>query len=1707
MRISAVLAITLMAILTLAASASCAVVYVNLNSPNNGPGNDWDHAYRTVAAGLTAAVSGGEVWVARGTYTEAITLTAGAALYGGFVGTETAREQRNWAANPTILNGIAGGPTVTSPRWATLTTRIDGFTIRNGWRGIVCAESSPTIANNTITANHYYMGAGIYCCCSSSPAIIGNLITANTSDDYGGGIYCESSHPVIANNRIVANTARTSGGGIFLNNGSSGTIANNIFAANHASTAGGAIYCSYSSPAIKNNTITANSSTSGAIFVVASSPGSPVIADSIIAFNSSGLYVSGGTPMLTHNCVYGNTLYNYSGYFDHGITDPTGTNGNISADPSFAGQDYGNWHIQTGSPCMDAGENSLSYGASDIDGQARVQPVGGRIDIGADESDSTTWPAGPYVVVRVSPSGNDTNDGSSWDAAKRTVQAGIDAAAALGGDVWVRAGTYNERILLNPLASVYGGFAGAETEKSQRNWNSNVTVLDGQLGGSVVRAFGGHRIGALDGFTITRGSAQSGGGIYLNGASPRIANNRIVNNVAVGVSPSGGGIYCDSSWAEIINNAVSGNVAPTGGGIYCTLSFPTIANNRVTGNSATAGHGGGILVTGGTSATVANNLLMANSASLSGGGLYCSAPSATVSNNTIVQNTAASGGALYISGLSQTLANSIIAFNSSGLNKSSGTPTLSHNCVFGNAAYNYSGIADPTGTNGNISADPKLASIGYGSSQIQPDSPCREAGDNSLLYGLYDIDGQARIQPSGGTVDIGADESDGTTPPIGPYVIVRVSSSGDDSNDGLSWAAAKRTVQAGIESASAQGGDVWVKAGTYYERIILRPFVSIYGGFAGAETERTQRDWNANVTTLDGQKGGTVVTASAPYQTGAIDGFTITNGNASGGGGIYASGSSPTIANNKVLGNTASSGGGICCASSSATITNNMITGNNASAYGGGVYCGSSSPAMANNTIVANSASDGGAIYITGASSAPSLSNTVLAFNSSGVYVSSGSVVLRSNCVYRNSEYNYSGVTDPTGTVGNISVDPKLDYRNWHIQPDSPCIGAGDNSLAHSDHDVDGQPRIQPNGGTADIGADESDGTLWSWEPYVVIRVSTDGDDSNDGLSWATAKRTVQAGIDAGATSSGEVWVKAGTYQERIALRTLVSVYGGFAGAETEKTQRDSSANVTVLDGQQGGSVVTIVSILGDFAIDGFTIKNGNGTVMGGSSRYGGGISCSNSSPTVSNCTITNNQATYGGGMYCVGGFPHISRNVITHNSVGYWGGGIDCENSSLTIIEGNIISYNTSPSYFAAGIELIQSSAVITGNRIEYNTARWSSAGIDTNLCSPTISNNIIRGNVVTNDQLNSYGGGAGLWTQSGSPLVTNNTFIDNRTGSKGGAIFLNGTTGTFANNIFAFNSSGIYGKSSIGSPVVKNNCFYGNTGYNTSGLTTGTAPILLDPLLADWPNGDYHLTVASPCINNGWNGSPGMQPVDLDGEARINRGIVDIGADECWLVPGTLADAKMAASGAKVFLGQTVVSADFPDSFYLESDQRISGIRVEEPAHSLDAGMRADVAGVVMTTDDGEKYIDAITAAQSPGPNDTGWVSPLMFNNRTLGGVGTRAFQLVKTGDVWVRQLVDVSGLNNVGLLVTTFGKVVWTDTNCFYLSDGSMSDDFLTPDPINNQPPGVKVLMPAGATLPQVGSHVVVTGVSSCYKADSIVFRLLRVSKAEDVSGLAP
>ena len=359
-----------------------------------------------------------------------------------------------------------------------------------------------------------------------------------------------------------------------------------------------------------------------------------------------------------------------------------------------------------------------------MDGQPRIQ--GAHVDIGADESDGTTWTFTP-TVIRVRPTGNDSNDGSSWALAKKTVQSGIDAVSVNGGEAWVAAGTYNERITLKNYAYLYGGFAGTESQKDQRNWKANVTALDGQRGGSVVTCKGGYLLSGVDGFTIRNGKASNGGGIDCGGSSPTIANNMISGNSAR--IAGGGGIYSGWCSPKILNNTVTGNSASIGGGISCDdHSSPTVSNNTISGNHAD--DGGGIYCGSYSSPTIANNTISGNWCWRNGAGIFCDFSSPMIFNNVVSLNSSGIYVYGYIPGMR--------------------LPAFGYNDVYNPNSYNYSGFIDQTGINGNISADPLFRDAANGDYHLEWDSPCVDAGTNEGAPAI-DLDGIAR--PIDGDLD------------------------------------------------------------------------------------------------------------------------------------------------------------------------------------------------------------------------------------------------------------------------------------------------------------------------------------------------------------------------------------------------------------------------------------------------------------------------------------------------------------------------------------------------------------------------------------------------------------------------------------------------------------------------------------------------------------------------------------------------------------------------------------------------------------------------------------------------------------------------------------------------------------------------------------------------------------------------------------------
>jgi len=146
-------------------------------------------------------------------------------------------------------------------------------------------------------------------------------------------------------------------------------------------------------------------------------------------------------------------------------------------------------------------------------------------------------------IIFVAQDAGGAADGTRWENAYTTTTAGLVASVS-GDEIWVKAGRYNEAITLKEGVALYGGFAGTETQRDERNWRANETVIDAT--GLNTHVVIGANYATLDGFTLTGGSASKGGGLYCDSTSPQLTNCKITGNIALGDYPVGlgGGVYC-----------------------------------------------------------------------------------------------------------------------------------------------------------------------------------------------------------------------------------------------------------------------------------------------------------------------------------------------------------------------------------------------------------------------------------------------------------------------------------------------------------------------------------------------------------------------------------------------------------------------------------------------------------------------------------------------------------------------------------------------------------------------------------------------------------------------------------------------------------------------------------------------------------------------------------------------------------------------------------------------------------------------------------------------------------------------------------------------------------------------------------------------------------------------------------------------------------
>ena len=394
----------------------------------------------------------------------------------------------------------------------------------------------------------------------------------------------------------------------------------------------------------------------------------------------------------------------------------------------------------------------------------------------------------------------------------------------------------------------------------------------------------------------------------------------------------------------------------------------------------------------------------------------------------------------------------------------------------------------------------------------------------------------------------------------------------------------------------------------------------------------------------------------------------------------------------------------------------------------------------------------------------------------------------------------------------------------------------------------------------------------------TIVYVSSDG--AGNGSSWASPTADLQAAINA-AEAETQIWIKAGTYytpgDSTFVLKEGVSLFGGFAGTETNPIQRT--------DYRMGGTNETILSA--DVDMNGVNDAFNATRVM-----YGEDITAAT---TLSGITLRDGYAddsgADGGGLRLNGGNMNIEDCTIAFNYCNDNGAGLYLYNAATVTLTDCYFTANFADDKAGAG---------------------YSATG-----CDATFINCVFENNSADTD--------AGAFRiYYSAPSFINCTFTRNTLGAgDGSAVDVNNAASnpTFINCVFWGNLEAAVLDEDItlstGGLATITNCAFEGTFTATGATATGTVDISsTDPLFANTSGtagyagynaaADWSIQTGSPLINAGTaSGAPAM-----DITKSIRDANPDIGAFEYGAVTPLIIATNISGSGTVTPNGCYVVS-----------------------------------------------------------------------------------------------------------------------------------------------------------------------------------------------------
>jgi hypothetical protein len=1164
------------------------IIYVDASATGANNGLSWADAYTSLqnALNLSCIGSGGrKIYVAEGTYhpdagtgitpnnrNASFTLNHNVMLYGGFPAGGAIFENRNPQSHATILSGAVGSAAATDNSYHIVTiagteTLLEGFTLKDGYAndnantgggGLFLQQTNTpttyyhnaTIRNCKFLDNYGNNGGAIYTDHQSqywsNRLYIQNCLFEGNTAQNGAAVYL-SNHNLTGITNIYQylvncvfnnNTATANGAALYIKPNANVDMANCTFAYNNAATGGGTVY----------------------------NAGTAKLHNSILYFNTTDAISNTGTFHADYNNIEGSggsAGWSLTGVQDYG--DNIDTNPMFHTSPALS--------LLPASPCRNAGKNSYNSELYDIyGGNYRIrQDV---IDIGAFETDFIVY------VAADAPAGG---DGTSWATAFNNLNDGLSAAGTgvLQKDVWVKKGTYRPDRVGWPLNApptpgnrentfrlyytlkIYGGFAGTENSIAQRNIGANPTILSGDIG------------------TLNDASDNVYHVVYMQSVNSHIDGFIIEGGNANGIDGNsrGGGVYNDPMYGTNANKLVANcvfrnNHAADKGGAWYSRAIMLGGTDFVQSvfYNNTAGRGAAVYI---------------GEHSHFAGPVEFNYYNVTATNNT---SSASGAGAFEAEQfpaypVKHTFYNALLAGNMpQNYNDvtNPGNITLHNTYTAASATGVFANPSNPAGADGKImTADDGL--------QLSRYSLAISYGEDTLLYSGTDKDivGNPRIIS---TIDAGAYESPYDMPLIADangVIYVRTTAFGDGT--GSSWENATADLHNAIHATNVQ--KVFVATGRYNvgnHSFIMKNGVEIYGGFVpdngirNLSHERIMPNPKNNSpenSELYGQYVRPVVwnifTAStAMNNTAVLDGFMITGGKHTTGGGVRNIYASPTFKNVVINSNRAlNAGGGMYNENSSPILTNVIISWNGINTlldpvggvpvYGGGMYnTANSNPVLTNVTIAENfirtesaATQIGPGIY--NLNSSPVIRNSIFWNNAKGFNITSPGVDIENsgnvNLTLQNSMtqgYTTGNPANNNIVAGNpmFAVAGNKDYR---LTIASPAINAGDNSwlsgLNAGTKDLAGNPRVFDfaNNNRIDMGAYEyqclvTDYSTVSFDSITVVYDGNPHSIAVQGLPQGVAA-TYEIMNEDSVTTTGNTAINAGVYTITATINPVVS--------------------------------------------------------------------------------------------------------------------------------------------------------------------------------------------------------------------------------------------------------------------------------------------------------------------------------------------------------------------------------------------------------------------------------------------------------------------------------------------------------------------------------------------------------------------------------------